>query len=69
MYSFTLYPNSEFDFDLLDRFSREHGVESHVYFDEGYLVDFSSDSLDRLDEVSDQLSFLTQSPISEVESA
>ncbi len=69
MYSFTLYPNSEFDFDLLDRFSSEHGVESHVYFDEGYLVDFSSDSLDRLDEVSDQLSFLTQSPISEVESA
>ena len=58
LYSFTLYPNSEFDFDLLDRFSSEDGVESHVYFDEGYLVDFSSDNLDRLDEVRDQLSFL-----------
>jgi len=66
MYSFTLYPNSEFDFDLLDRFSREHGVESFVHFDEGYLVDFSSDSLDRLEEVRDQLSFL---PMTEMECA
>ena len=64
LYSFTLYPNSEFDFDLLDRGSREHGVQSFVYFDEGYLVDFSSDSLDSLEEGRDQLSFL---PMTEME--
>ena len=59
MYSFTLYPNPEFDFDLLDRFSSEHGVES-------YLIEFSSDSLDRLDEVRDELSFLEMTEVESV---
>ena len=64
IYSFALFPNSEFDFDLLPQFSNEHGVSYHIDFDDGYTITFSSDSFDRLDEVSDQLSFLTQSPIS-----
>jgi len=63
-YQFTLYPNPEFDFDLLPQFSSEHGVSYHIDFDEGYTVTFSSVNLDSLDEVSDQLSFLTQTPIS-----
>ena len=62
--SFNLFPNSDFDFDLLPQFSNEHGVSHHIDFDDGFIITFSSDNLDRLEEVSDQLSFLTQTPIS-----
>ena len=64
IYSFELFPNSEFVFDLLPQFSNEHGVSYHIDFDDGYIITFSSDNFDHLDEVSDQLSFLTQTPIS-----
>ena len=64
IFSFELFPNSEFDFDLLPQFSNEHGVSYNIDFDDGYIITISSDNLDHLQEVSDQLSFLTQSPIS-----
>ena len=63
-YSFELSPNSEFDFDLLPQFSNEHGVSYHIDFDDGYIITFSSDNLDHLQEVSDQFSFLEQTTIS-----
>ena len=63
-YSFELSPNSEFAFDLLPQFSNEHGVSYHIDFDDGYIITFSSDNLDHLQEVSDQLSFLEQTTIS-----
>ena len=66
MYSFTLYPNPEFDFDLLPRAASEWGDEFSVSFDEGYLIEFSSDSLDRLDEVRDELSFLEMTEVESV---
>jgi len=61
-YQFTLYPNPEFNFNLLPQFSSEHGVSYHI--NKGNTITFSSNNLDTLDEVSDQLSFLTQTPIS-----
>jgi hypothetical protein len=64
IFSFELFPNSEFDFDLLPQFSKEHGVSHHIDFDDGYIITFSSDNLDHLQEVSDQLSFLQQTTIS-----
>ena len=63
-HTFELFPNSEFDFDLLPQFSNEHGVSYHIDFDDGYIITFSSDNLDHLQEVSDQLSFLEQTTIS-----
>lgn len=63
MYRFTLYPNPEFDFDLLPLATSEWDVEFSVLFDEGYVIEFSSDSLDRLDEVRDELSFLEMTEV------
>ena len=64
-HQFTVYTNPEFDFDLLPRFAEEHGCTYHLDFDEGYIVTFSSENIDYLEEVSDQLSFLKQTPIEE----
>ena len=64
-HQFTVYTNPEFDFDLLPRFSEEHGCTYHLDFDEGWIVTFSSENMDYLEEVSDQLSFLDQTPIVE----
>lgn len=63
-FSFTVLTNETFDFDLLPQFSSEHGVQSHQRpLDEGVLITFSSDKLDCLEEVFDQLIFLNPSDI------
>ena len=48
-YQFTVYPNPEFDFDLLPRFSEDHGVSYSIKnimedddLNEVYVVTFSS---------------------------
>ena len=66
MFEFTLYPNSEFDFDLLPTFSRGHGVEFRSSFNEDAMITFSSDNLNYLDDVRDTLSFLNMSEVIEV---
>jgi len=60
---FTIYTNSEFDFDLLPQFAEEHGCTYSIDFDEGYIVTFFSENIDYLEEVSNQLSFLEQTSI------
>ena len=64
-HQFTVYTNPEFDFDLLPQFAKEHGCTYHLDFDEEWIVTFSSGNMDYLEEVSDQLSFLDQTPIVE----
>ena len=55
---FTIGTTSEFDFDLLPRFAKDHGVTYSIGFDEGYIVTFRSDNLDHLEEARDQLADL-----------
>ena len=62
---FTVYTNPEFDFDLLPQFAKEHGCTYSIDFDEGYTVTFFSKNINYLEEVSDQLSFLEQTSITE----
>ena len=69
-YQFTVYPNPEFDFDLLQRFSEDHGVSYSIKnimedddLNEVYVVTFSSENVDYLEEVSDELNFLNQTEI------
>ena len=69
-YQFTVYPNPEFDFDLLPRFSEDHGVSYSIKnimedddLNEVYVVTFSSENIDYLEEVSDELNFLNQTKI------
>ena len=69
-YQFTVYPNPEFDFDLLPRCSEDHGVSYSIKnimedddLNEVYVVTFSSENVDYLEEVSDQLNFLNQTEI------
>ena len=45
-------------------YSFELSPNSEFDFDDGYIITFSSDNLDHLQEVSDQLSFLEQTTIS-----
>ena len=52
----TIATNSEFDFDLLPRFAKDHGVTYSIGWDEGYTVTFRSSNRDHLEEVRDQLS-------------
>ena len=69
-YQFTVYPNPEFDFGLLPRFSEDHGVSYSIKIimedddlNEVYVVTFSSENIDYLEEVSDELNFLNQTEI------
>ena len=69
-YQFTVYPNPEFDFGLLPRFSEDHGVFYSIKnimadddLNEVYVVTFSSENIDYLEEVSDQLNFLKQTEV------
>ena len=69
-YQFTVYPNPEFDFGLLPRFSEDHGVSYSINnimadddLNEVYVVTFSSENIDYLEEVSDQLNFLKQTEV------
>lgn len=57
---FTIRTTSEFMFDLLPRFSREHGVTHSIGFDEGYTVTFRCPKhrIDYLEEARDQLKHL-----------
>ena len=55
-YQFTVYPNPEFDFDLLPRFSEDHGVSYSIKnimedddLNEVYVVTFSSENVDYLE--------------------
>ena len=47
------------------KFAKEHGCTYSIDFDEGYTVTFSSKNINYLEEVSDQLSFLEQTSITE----
>ena len=56
--NFTIATTSEFDFDMLPRFAKDHRVTYTVGFDEGYTVTFWSSNRDYLEEARDQLSDL-----------
>ena len=56
--NFTIATTTEFDFDMLPRFAKDHGLTYTVGFDEGYTVTFWSSNRDYLEEARDQLSDL-----------
>ena len=52
---FTIETDSDFDFDLIPRFAKDHGVAYTTGFDEGYTVTFWSSNRDRLEDLRDRL--------------
>ena len=51
----TIATNDEFDFDMLPRFAKDHGLTYTIGWDEGYTVTFRSSNRDHLEEARDQL--------------